>query len=70
MIQPSALRFRLIARSIAGRNDWQHEIGRILGVSPRTVRRWASGERSIPPDKWAALESLAYGPQTARRDAP
>ncbi len=59
-------RFRILAERIAGREDWQHEIARRLSVSPRTVRRWASGQRAIPAAIWAELEPLANRAGEAR----
>lgn len=37
---------------------WQRPLARALDVDDRLVRRWASGERSVPPwvpDKFAEL---------------
>lgn len=38
--------------------EWQTPLSRDLGVSDRTVRRWASGENDIPPGVWAELGQL------------
>ncbi len=37
------------------RENWQTKLARSLGVNPRTVRRWASGEVPIPPTVAAHL---------------
>jgi DNA-binding transcriptional regulator YiaG len=39
----------LITALLAGGERWQSEIGRALGVTARTVRRWAAGE-TAPDD--------------------
>lgn len=43
--------FRRTGALLFGR-EWQHATGRFLEVDARTVRRWASGQNSVPP--WVA----------------
>jgi transcriptional regulator with XRE-family HTH domain len=38
---------------------WQTALGRALGVSDRTVRRWASGEQHVPVPAAEAIKALA-----------
>jgi methylphosphotriester-DNA--protein-cysteine methyltransferase len=38
---------------------WQTELARDLGVSDRTVRRWAAGEQPMSPSACADLLRLA-----------
>lgn len=37
---------------------WQSELARSIGVADRTVRRWISGNRSIPPEIGKMLRDL------------
>jgi hypothetical protein len=37
---------------------WQTPLASELGVPPRQVRRWASGDRQIPPSTWPELVRL------------
>jgi len=37
---------------------WQTSLARDLGVAPRTIRKWASGEKSIPPRQWRYIAAL------------
>ena len=37
---------------------WQAEMARALGVSDRTVLRWASGEAPIPAGVWQEIPNL------------
>lgn len=37
---------------------WQTELARDLGVADRTVRRWASGVRDVPPGLYVDLLRL------------
>ena len=37
---------------------WQSELARHLGVQPRAVQRWLSGERDIPKDLHHKLKIL------------
>lgn len=39
---------REVGESLYGRL-WQSDLARALGVNDRTMRRWASGESSMPP---------------------
>lgn len=39
---------------------WQSKLARHLGVNPRTVRRWASGEIEVPPAAQAALGAAPH----------
>lgn len=39
----------------------QVEAGRVLGVDPRTSRRWALGERELPPPAAKLLSLLLAG---------
>jgi hypothetical protein len=48
---------RAAGEALYGR-DWQSAIARDLGVSSRTVRFWAAGERRIPDDHMRAVKAL------------
>lgn len=48
---------------------WQTPMAHALSVNPRTVRRWASGESSIPPSVKAWLECETRGLRLADYDA-
>lgn len=37
---------------------WQSELARELGVSVRTVQRWAAG-KPVPPSVWPEIRALA-----------
>ena len=37
---------------------WQSSLARDLGVLPRTVRKWASGEKAVPPGQWRYIAAL------------
>lgn len=37
---------------------WRVPLGNALGVSERTVRRWASGEWPVPSNVWGELRPL------------
>lgn len=37
---------------------WQTELSRALGVSDRTVRRWASGKTPVPRAVWDEIASV------------
>lgn len=37
---------------------WQSELARDLGVSDRTVRRWAAGSHPVPADAWPRILRL------------
>ena len=55
MMSPSD--FRAKAQAIYDGNPyWQGALSRDLGVNPRTVRRWASGETTPPPGVLAWLD--------------
>lgn len=43
-----------VARALHGPN-WQAPLGSTLGVDPRTIRRWMSGEFDIPDGVWPDL---------------
>ncbi len=45
---------------------WQSEIAHRLGVTDRTVRRWASGETQLPARVQAELEDLARSASGSR----
>ena len=40
---------------------WQSDLARDLGVSDRTVRRWAAGTHDMPPGVCADLLRLTRG---------
>lgn len=40
---------------------WQGSLAYALGVSPRSVARWASGYSQIPPHVWDELRTLTEG---------
>lgn len=54
--------FRALGALLWG-SQWQSAMARALGVDPRTVRRWAAGDRAIPGPAIAALRAL----EAARR---
>lgn len=37
---------------------WQTDLARALGVSDRTVRRWAAGTQAVPPGAYTDLLRL------------
>lgn len=37
---------------------WQSDLARDLGVSDRTVRRWAAGSFAVPAGVWDAIRDL------------
>jgi len=37
---------------------WQTYMARDLGVHDRTVRKWTSGEKPIPPGQWRYIAAL------------
>ena len=37
---------------------WQSDLARDLGVSDRTVRRWAVGSFAVPAGVWGAIHDL------------
>lgn len=37
---------------------WRVELAQALGVSERTVRRWAAGTSPVPGDVWIEINSL------------
>lgn len=37
---------------------WQTDLSRALGVSDRTVRRWASGSDPVPNGVWGDVSAL------------
>lgn len=49
--------FRALGASLWG-SQWQTAMSKALGVNPRTVRRWAAGDRAIPGPAIAALRAL------------
>jgi hypothetical protein len=48
---------------------WQSGLSRDLGVSDRTVRRWAAGTEHVPEVFWQALHSLAESQRDPRNYA-
>lgn len=41
--------------------SWQTDLCRIAGVSDRSMRRWGSGQDSIPPGVWRDIQAYARG---------
>lgn len=37
---------------------WQSELARALGVSDRTVRRWAAGSFAVPAGVWTTIGDM------------
>ena len=37
---------------------WQSSLARDLGVLPRTVRKWAAGDKPVPPNQWRYIAAL------------
>jgi hypothetical protein len=55
---PTTSEFRAFCLAPFG-HEWQTPLARALGVSPRTVRRWAAGRTPIPASAWAELRKIA-----------
>lgn len=37
---------------------WQSSLARDLGVLPRTVRKWAAGDKPVPANQWRYMAAL------------
>jgi len=48
---------RAVGEALYGPN-WQTPLSEALGVSDRTVRRWAAGDFAIPEGIWADIAAL------------
>jgi hypothetical protein len=61
-IRPTAesLLLRQIGEELFG-SSWQAELSNRLNVADRSMRRWASGEDSIPPGIWREIYEYARG---------
>lgn len=59
-MSPEELKLR-----IADLNLTQNEAARLLGVDPRTMRRWMSGEKPVAPPVIVLLEMLKAVPGAA-----
>jgi len=46
---------------------WQSDLAEALGVSPRTVRHWASGARPVPDGAWDEVLRLVRDRMNAIR---
>lgn len=44
--------------ALHGRNVWKGPLADDLGVSPRTLQRWATGQAFIPPGVWGEIAGL------------
>lgn len=49
---------RAAGESLFGRRRWQTALAHRLGVTPRTVRRWAVSRRPVPGPAAAAIQGL------------
>lgn len=38
--------------------QWRLELAQALGVSERTIRRWAAGSSPVPAGAWTDLEAM------------
>lgn len=61
---PAALRDRLAVLGLS-----QLQTARLLGVAPRTMRRWCLDERPIPEWAWRFLSVLDIPEARARLEA-
>lgn len=59
-MSPEELKLR-----IADLNLTQNEAARLLGVDPRTMRRWMSGEKNVAPPVIILLKMLQAVPGAA-----
>jgi len=67
-VKPS--QFDAIGRNIFGRMpQWAEALGCALGVSGRTVQRWANGQNPIPDDVAARLLELERIGKAGRTEA-
>ena len=39
-------------------DQYVHQLAEALGVADRSVQRWSSGARDVPPDIWEQLEIM------------
>ncbi len=63
----TAPEFRALAVAIYGKNNpWRLPLAARLGVSPRTIRRWASGKSRIPVRIVQALRAITPTPDWPR----
>ena len=53
---------KYLAELIGSLPHTQPELGALLGVDPRTIRRWLSGARQFPYTVQFAIESLVLEP--------
>jgi hypothetical protein len=49
---------RAVGPALFGPERWQSPLSYALRVTTRTVRRWASGDVTPPPDVWARIATL------------
>jgi hypothetical protein len=47
---------------------WRVDLGQALGVSERTVRRWAAGSSPVPDDVWTEIGALLFNRAKRLRD--
>lgn len=57
MSEDRIAQLRRIGAGLYGR-QWQTPLSEDLGINPRTLRRWLSGDWSIPADAWEQLRDL------------
>jgi len=38
--------------------QWQRDLAREIHVDDRLVRRWAAGDRPVPPERWGQIRAL------------
>lgn len=54
---PSDEKLRAAGEALYGPR-WQSDLARALGVSDRSVRGWAAGDRVVPPGVWVDIVAL------------
>jgi len=57
-VSPDAFLLRQIGEVLFG-SSWQADLAEVVGVSDRSLRRWAAGEGNIPPGVWRDIWSHA-----------
>ncbi len=68
MTRPPAVSLLIRAGEALYGPRWQTELARDLGVSDRTMRRWASGAYDLPPSVYADLSRIAQARASALAD--
>jgi hypothetical protein len=58
-LNPDAILLRQIGEELYG-PTWQADLSRAIGVSDRSMRRWAAGTDEIPEGAWSDIHNHAY----------